>query len=160
MRVLIVEDGEEYSSTLSRFLAGFTLVRAGDGHEALDRLAAEHYDVVFLDMRFDRVPASRLIGDMAAAEDRCNGDRERATRFLEDNQGAYVLAAVRAAGHVIPVVFSYDFDHEPRRWKNLEQRFAPLGYLNSNAGPDQIRAALEEAARRRLGNPGAPEHQG
>lgn len=147
MRVLIVEDGEEYTTTLSRFLAGFTLVRAGDGNDALSRLESEHFDVVFLDMRFDRVPAARLLGDLAAAADRCNGDRERATRFLEDNQGAYVLAAIRDAGHSIAVVFSYDFEAEPRRWKNLEQRFRPLDYLNSNAGPDQIRAALERAAR-------------
>ena len=151
IRVLIVEDGEEYSTTLARFLDGFELVRAGDGHEALRRLAAERWGVVFLDMRFDRVPASRLLGDLDAATDRCNGDRERATRFLEDNQGAYVLAALREAGHDVPVVFSYDFEAEPRRWKNLESRFAPLSYLNSNAGPDQIRAALERAARSRSG---------
>jgi len=147
MKVLIVEDGTEYSTTLARFLEGFVLERAGDGATALRRLAEDHFDVVFLDMRFDRVAPGQLLGDLAAAADRCNGDRERALRFLEDHQGAYVLAAIREAGRGIPVVFSYDFEDEPRRWKNLEQRFAPLSYLNSNAGPDQIRAALERAAR-------------
>jgi len=146
-RVLVIEDGEEYTHNLTRYLGDdFSFVRAGDGHAALALAGEGGFHAVFLDMRFDRVPADRLLGDLAATADRFNGDAERATRFLEDNQGTYVLAALRDAGHTLPVVFSYDFDSEPRRWQNLSRRFGPVGYLTDTASPDQIRDRLLEAA--------------
>ncbi len=143
-RVLVIEDGHEYSATLSRFLPDFTFVRAGSGQEALD-LLAQGFDVVFLDMRFDRVPREDLLGDHREVVERVDGDSDRAWRFLEDNQGAYILAALRAGGHAVPVVFSYDFDGEPRRWKHLCRSYAPLSYLTDAAGPELIRRTLEQA---------------
>ncbi len=146
-RVLIVEDGTEYSTTLGRFLSeSFEFVRAGDAAEALAALGRGGFDVVFLDMRFDRVPVESLLGDLQAHTARLGGDRQRARRFLEDNQGTFVLAALREAGHQLPVVFSYDFGEEPRRFRNLSQRFGPLQFLDSNAGPVEIREALAGAA--------------
>lgn len=140
-RILVVEDGTEYVENLRRFLGeDFLFERAGDGPEALERLSAERWDAIFLDMRFDR--ATRLVGDLGALVDRFVGDEERARRFLEDNQGAYVLAALREAGHTQPALFSYDFDGEPRRYRNLEGRYGPLAYLADTAGPAQIREAL------------------
>ena len=140
-RVLVVEDGHEYTSALQRFLGEeFEFTRAGDGQTALEVLSSNVFDAVFLDMRFDRAP--RLLGDEAALVRRFAGDEQRARRFLEDNQGAYVLAALRAAGCVLPVVFSYDFDGEPRRFANLSRRHGPLGYLNDTAGPAEMRAAF------------------
>jgi len=146
-RVLVIEDGEEYTHNLTRYLGGdFDFVRAGDGHEALTLASgAGTFQAVFLDMRFDRVPADRLLGDLASVADRFNGDADRATRFLEDNQGTYVLAALREGGHGLPVIFSYDFDSEPRRWQNLSRRFGPVSYLTDNASPDQIRERLRDA---------------
>lgn len=144
IRVLVIEDGHEYSATLSRFLPDFTFVRAGTGQEAL-RLA-EGFDVAFLDMRFDRVGQEDLLGDHAVMAERLDGDEERAWRFLEDNQGTFILTALRQAGHRLPVVFSYDFDGEPRRWRNLSKAHGPLSYLTDTAGPDLIRRTLERAA--------------
>jgi len=143
-RVLVIEDGHEYSATLTRFLPDFTFVRAGSGQAALE-LLGQGFDVVFLDMRFDRVPREALLGDHAAVAERVDGDQDRAWRFLEDNQGAYILAALREEGHGVPVVFSYDFDGEPRRWKHLVGSYAPLSYLTDAAGPDLIRRTLEQA---------------
>lgn len=148
-RVLVVEDGHEYSTTLSRFLGGaFAFTRAGSGPDALRLLATESFDVAFLDMRFDRVDPGVLLGSMDDALERSNGDAERARRFLEDNQGVFVLSALRDAGHSVPAVFSYDFDGEPRRWRFLAKRYGPLQYLTDNASPDDIRGALERAAGR------------
>lgn len=142
-RVLVVEDGHEYVTNLERFLGeGFEFVRAGSGEEALALLGSAPWDVVFLDMRFDR--ADRLLGDLGELVDRFAGDADRARRFLEDNQGAYVLAAVREAGHAVPVLFSYDFEGEPLRFANLERRYAPLAFLPDTAGPAEVRAALEQ----------------
>jgi len=147
MRVLVIEDGFEYSETLTRFLAdGYSWERAGSGPVALERLVAESFDVVFLDMRFDRAPEDQLLGDLEAAADRLNGDPVAARRFLEDHQGNYILAALRAEGHTVPVLVSYDFDGEPRRWARLQKRFAPLDYLPDNAGPADIAGRLRRLA--------------
>jgi CheY-like chemotaxis protein len=143
-RVLVVEDGQEYSDAFTRFLSSaFYFERAGSGAEALSRLS-EGFDAIFLDMRFDRVPAAALLGDLNSLLDRFNGDANRARRFLEDNQGTYILAAIRAAGFRQPAVISHDFGGEPRRWANLLRLHAPLGWLPDNAGPEVVKRRLRE----------------
>lgn len=147
--VLVVEDGEEYTRTLGRFGAErFVFVRAGDGASALAALAEATFDLLFLDMRFDRVQPGQLLGDLAATAERFNGDPVRARQFLEEHQGTYILAAVRAAGHALPAVFSHDFDGEPRRWANLERLYAPVSYLPDNASAAEIQAVLSRATGR------------
>lgn len=147
-KVLVIEDGEEYSRLLRRYLAErFDFVRAGDGPSALALLADQAFAVVFLDMRFDRADPQRLLGDKAEVSDRFGGDATQAQRFLEDNQGTYILAALRESGCALPVLFSYDFDGEPRRFRHLAQSWGPLAYLSDNAGPERIREALERAAK-------------
>jgi CheY-like chemotaxis protein len=144
-RILVVEDGHEYIENLQRFLGdGFDFTRAGDGEAALAALAGGAWDVIYLDMRFDRAP--RLLGDLATLAARFAGDGGRAQRFLEDNQGTYILAAIREAGVRTPALFSYDFDGEPRRFANLQRRHGPLAYLSDTAGPAEIRRALQELA--------------
>lgn len=140
-RVLVVEDGHEYIRNLTRFLdESFEFLRAGDGPTALTLLETANVDAIFLDMKFDR--AEHLLGDMGATKQRFAGDVNRARRFLENNQGTYVLAAIRDAGHRHPAVFSYDFDQEPRRFRNLQRRYGPLAYLNDTATPSDIRYTL------------------
>ncbi len=145
VRVLVVEDGSEYTETLERFLTeGFTFQRAGSGPAALAALAAGPFDVVFLDMRFDRAPEVELLGDLDEIADRFNGDPVQARRFLEDHQGNFVLAALREAGHALPVLLSYDFTSEPRRWERLERRYAPVGFLTDVASPAEVASRLRE----------------
>lgn len=148
LNVLVVEDGEEYTTNLTRFCAdGFVFTRAPDGPRALAMLDEARYDLVFLDMRFDRTPTADLLGDVAETAERFNGDPVRARQFLEDNQGAYILAAIRGAGRMLPAVFSHDFDGEPRRWGALERMYAPVSYLPDNASAARIQAVLREAVR-------------
>jgi DNA-binding NarL/FixJ family response regulator len=140
-RVLIIEDGHEYIENLRRFMGeGFELVRAGDGQEALEILSNGGWNVILLDMCFDR--AERLLGEEPALLSRMGGDLDRMRTHLEIHQGTYILAAIRQAGHSLPVVFSYDFDAEPRRFSNLQRRYAPLSYLNDVAGPQEFRTTL------------------
>ena len=142
LNVLVVEDGDEYTTTLGRFAGDvLDLTRAGDGAAALRALAAAPFDVLFLDMRFDRVPPGALLGDMGALVERF-GDAVRARAYLEVNQGAYVLAAVREAGHQLPAVFSYDFDGSPARWEAIRAKYAPVAYLPDNASAAEIRSVL------------------
>ena len=143
MRVLVVEDGFEYIETLKRFLPeGFDWERVGSGPQAMARLANEDWDAVFLDMRFDRAPEDELLGDVVEVADRFNGDPVQARRFLEDHQGNFILAALRDAGQRVPVLLSYDFDAEPRRWERLCERYGPVDYLPDNASPADIAARL------------------
>lgn len=143
IRVLIVEDGHEYSETLGRFLReGFEWVRAGSGGEALQRLGSERFDAVFLDMRFDRVSDQALLGDLDATAARFNGDPARARRFLQENQGAVILSALRAAGLQVPVLLSYAFDEEPRRWARLAATLGPVDYVPDAAGPADVAQRL------------------
>lgn len=148
VRVLVVEDGEEYSRNLARFPAQsdpLEFVRAGDGAAALDLLSRQPFDLLFLDMRFDRVSPGQLLGDVAELADRFNGDPVRARRFLEEHQGTYILAALRAAGHRQPAIFSHDFDGEPRRWAHLRRAYDPVHYLPDNASAAQILATFRAA---------------
>lgn len=142
MDVLIIEDGFEYHETLGRFLPEVAWTRAGSGPEGLELLSAQSFDAVFLDMRFDRVSDEQLLGDLAAVADRFNGDPVQARAYLQDHQGVFVLDAIRGAGHTLPVVISYDFSGEPRRWERLAARHGPVTYLSDVAGPDAVRAAL------------------
>jgi len=145
MRVLVVEDGHEYIETLGRFLVeGFSWERAGSGPEALARLEEAGHDALFLDMCFDRAPPEELFGDLEATADRFNGDPVQARRFLENNQGNYILAAIREAGHRIPVLMSYDFEGEPRRWGHIAERFGPVDYLPGNSGPAEVASRLHD----------------
>ncbi|MEM6925660.1 MAG: response regulator [Myxococcota bacterium] len=148
LRVLVVEDGTEYTDTMNRFLAsrGFTFARAGSGPEALRAVADGAHDVVFLDMRFDRVPDTDLLGDLAQAIDRCNGDPVAGRDFLQEHQGTYVLSALREAGCTLPVLLSYDFSNETRRFARLAERHGPLDHCRDVASPDEVASRL-----RRLG---------
>lgn len=149
MKVLVVEDGFEYSDLLVRFLAdGFSWARAGSGQAALRALVESEFDAVFLDMRFDRAPERELLGDLAEISDRFNDDPLQARRFIEDHQGTYILAALRDAGRPEPVLMSYDFDGEPRRWERLSKRYAPVDYLPDNASPGDIACRLRRLAGR------------
>ena len=142
--VLVIEDGHEYIENLTRFLGNeFNFVRAGDGPEALTLLQTTVFDAIFLDMKFDR--STRFIGDVDKLRIRFAGDETRASRFLENNQGTYILSAVRQAGHNLPVVFSYDFDSEPRRFQNLKSRHGQLYYLPDTASPAQMSMCLAKA---------------
>ena len=143
MRILVIEDGYEYTETLARFLAdGFVWERAGSGPRALTRLAEQAFDGIFLDMRFDRVPDDELLGDVASTADRFNGDPVQARNFLQDHQGNYVLAALREAGVELPVLVSYDFEGEARRWRHLREHFGPVDYLPDGAPPKEIARRL------------------
>lgn len=150
LRVLVVEDGDEYTRNLARFGGEtFEFVRAGDGASALTALTTlgeGPFDLLFLDMRFDRVQPAQLLGDLAETAERFNGDPVRARQFLEEHQGTYILAAVRAAGHTLPAVFSHDFDGEPRRWAKLVSLYAPVSYLPDNASAAEIRDMLGRAS--------------
>ncbi len=145
MRILIVEDGHEYTDTLTRFAGDAAeWTRAGNAADALTHLAQGGWDAVFLDMRFDRVPDNALLGDVVALTARFAGDRSKAIRFLQENQGTLVLSALRAAGYALPVLFSYNFDEEPRRWARVHAANGQVDYVPDSASPMDVAKRLGE----------------
>lgn len=144
--VLIVEDGDEYLENLSRFVVGPRYLQAHDGHQALELLAREPVKLIYLDMRFDRIENTALLGDHAAALSEHGHDPARAWRFLQQNQGLFILDAVRNAGYgQLPVVLAYDFAREEKRFAHLKRVHPSLHWV-----PDGVRAPDIEARLRAL----------
>lgn len=146
--VLVVEDGNEYLTNLTTFVAdGFVYRQAQSGDAARLLVAQRRPDLVYLDMRFDRTPEEALLGSLVELAARFNGDVARARRFQQDNQGLFVLRALREAGYGGPVILSYDFGPEERRFRALSARDPALRYCPDYADAATIRAAIQSAVQ-------------
>lgn len=146
LTVLIVEDGDEYLENLTRFVPGPGYLQARSGAAALELLRANAVDLVYLDMRFDRIPRADLLGDHAAATREHNGDPERGWRYLQNNQGLFVLDALRTGGYAdVPVVLAYDFSREGTRLRNLRKRYPRLVWVPDAVTPEEIRLTMDRA---------------
>ena len=136
----MIEDGDEYVEFARLFLAEQYVVHAAkSGAEALALLEKQGADALLIDLRFDRAPPEVLLGDLEATAARLFGrDRDRALRYLKDQQGALILAELRRAGHLQRAVFVHDFP--PRRLENLRQLYGDVA-----AVPTFDATALERA---------------
>lgn len=145
LSVLIVEDGDEYLDNLGRFVAGPRYLQAHNGAEALGILEEEEVDLVYLDMRFDRIPLRNLLGDHAQATLDHNGDPARAWRYLQNNQGLFILNHLSANGHREKAcILAYDFSREERRFSFLKKNHPRLGWVPDAVTPDQIRDLMAQ----------------
>jgi CheY-like chemotaxis protein len=143
LTVLIVEDGDEYLDNLGRFVAGPRYLQAHDGAAALELLQQEAVDLVYLDMRFDRIDPELLLGDLDATASRFGGDRGRALKHLQNNQGLFILDALVRAGHAeLPVILAYDFTREARRFDHLVARTPHLTWVPDAITPDEIQTRM------------------
>jgi CheY-like chemotaxis protein len=144
-RLLVIEDGTEYSEFARLFLGGdFVVARAQTAAEALTLAAAEPVFALLVDLRFDRALPEALIGDVDATAIRLfAGDRPRALRHLQDQQGVLILAELRKAGHLQPAVFVHDFS--ARRLENLRRLYGDVRAVSS-FDVRALRAALGEPA--------------
>ncbi|HMI91063.1 MAG TPA: hypothetical protein VK509_06845 [Polyangiales bacterium] len=141
--VLIVEDGDEYLDNLTHFAPGPRYLQAHSGAQALALLAAQRVDLIYLDMRFDRIPEADLLGDRVAVARTQGGDDTRVTRYLARNQGLYILEALRAGGYAeLPVILAYDFSSEARRFAHLARVHPSLTWVPDAITPDEIRSRL------------------
>ena len=154
-RVLIVEDGDEYLDNLGRFVTGPDYVQAHDGAAALEELRRGGVDLVYLDMRFDRIPRGDLLGDHIAITEQHNGDPSRAWRYLQNHQGLFILDAIRRAGHGgVPVILAYDFSREQARLGHLQKTHPLLFWVPDAVTPDEIRELMGQALERSRGRGG------
>ncbi len=146
LRVLIVEDGDEYLRTLTRFVPGPKYTQVKNGAAALDALRGGDVDIVYLDMRFDRVPLGDLLGDHDDATRRHNGDPAKGWRHIQNHQGLYVLDHLVANdfSHV-PVILAYDFSREARRLEFLRRRVPKLYWVGDAVTPEEVMEVMAEA---------------
>ena len=145
IRVLIVEDGDEYLESLTRFVRGPEYLQAHNGRDAVRLLETREVDIVYLDMRFDRIPDSELMGDHVAATREHNGDPVRARKHLQNNQGLFILDALEGAGFgAVPVILAYDFSRQHKRYENLLRRHPTLRWVPDAVTPAEIRTLMED----------------
>ncbi len=139
--LLVIEDGDEYEEFARLFLSErFEVVAARSAAEAL-RVAGDA-DAMLIDLRFERAREEDLIGDVRGTASRLfAGDEVRAARWLKEQQGTLILAALRDAGHGQPAVFVHDFPQ--RRLANLAKLYGRVGSVASF----DASAILRELAR-------------
>ncbi len=143
--VLIVEDGNEYLENLSRFVPGPTYLQAHNGQEAVGILGTNRVDLIYLDMRFDRIPNGDLMGDHVVATREQNGDPVRAWRHLQTNQGLYILEALRTGGFGdYPVIVAYDFSRQIKRYQHLKRIHPTLRWVPDAVTPAEISSLMDE----------------
>lgn len=148
LRVLVVEDGDEYLENLSRFVKGPTYLQAHSGSDAIDALHGDKIDLVYLDMRFDRIPRDALLGDHELVTREQNGDPERAWSYLMNHQGLYILSALKKNGFAkLPVVLAYDFSEEPRRFENLKRQYPKLAWVSDAVSFTEIESLFASLAK-------------
>ncbi len=129
-RLCVIEDGDEYLEFARVFLRDWELSAAQSGAQALEILKSSSADALFIDLRFERAQPESLLGDVEATADRLfAGNRARALRYLQDQQGTLILAALRAAGHHQPALFVHPFP--PRRLGNLRQLYGAVEAVDS-----------------------------
>lgn len=143
--VLIIEDGNEYLESLSQFVLGPKYLQAKSGNQAVEILQSQPVDIIYLDMRFDRIPKSDLLGDHVKATKEHNGDPIRAFKFLQNNQGLFVLEKLRNEKFAhIPVILAYDFSRQIKRYEHLKSIHSSLHWVPDAVTPTEIRAVMQE----------------
>jgi hypothetical protein len=146
VKVLVVEDGFEYTTALVRFLPMIDWHRAGTGLEAIAMVGRGGWDAVVLDMRFDRVADGDLLGDLDSLTLRF-GDRGRARSHLQQHQGILVLGALRDAGCRLPALIVHDFGEDARRWQRICDTMGPVDQVDDLSQRATFEAKLSALVR-------------
>ena len=150
--VLIIEDGDEYLDSLSQFVQGPEYLQAKSGEQAVEILRQREADLIYLDMRFDRIPMNDLLGDHVKATREHNGDPLRAYKFLQNNQGLFILEKLRKENMAhIPVILAYDFSRQLKRYEHLKHIHPSLHWVPDAVTPTEIRNLMSQCISERAG---------
>jgi CheY-like chemotaxis protein len=142
--VLIIEDGDEYQESLARWVEGPVYRQAHCLREAVRELERGGVDLLYLDMRFDRIDPAELCGDRAVAMREAGGDARRAEKWLAEHQGLFILDELARRGWgALPAIIAHDFSREPRRFERLRAGRPRLAWVPDLAGADEIRRTME-----------------
>ncbi|MCA1826350.1 MAG: hypothetical protein ABR567_15510 [Myxococcales bacterium] len=132
MKLVVCEDGNEYSERFRRFLGEeFEFVRAANFGEALKAAAGARG--LLLDLDFRRTDPSLLVDESGAP----------ASRAAAEVQGILILRALRSRGVKLPALLFADLDDRERAAR-LETELAPLEILSSSEGLPRIADRLRK----------------
>ena len=141
MKILVVDDEPGLRQTLTRILGaeGHTTITAGDGQEALARLATEDVDLVLCDLRMPTMPGLEMIEKYTASGGRAlivamsaYGDADTAIAAMQKGAYDYVPKPFRADEVVLVVRKAAEREKLRRRVASLE------GELRTIRGDDEI----------------------
>jgi hypothetical protein len=136
-RLLVIEDGDEYLEFARVFLREW---QAHPARSLSEALAQADFDAMLIDLRFERAQPEALVGDLDGTAARLfAGNRARALRYLQDQQGTLILAELRKAGRAQKAVFVHPFP--PRRLENLRRLYGAVEAVDT-FDAQRIRAAL------------------
>ena len=140
-RVLIAEDGDEYTERFSRLLGGqFAFERVTSFSELLRALVVPA-SALILDLDFRRTPRELLVdaqGNPAGAADAAE---------LAEVQGILILRALRARANPLPALLCADLD-DPERAAFLCEELRPLQISPSSESLPAIAARLHQLTQR------------
>jgi hypothetical protein len=147
-RVLVIEDGDEYSERFIRLLgARFQFERAGSFAELLTRVAqpgSAPVAALIFDLDFSRTPIEQLID-----VDGARAPLAMAAQ-LAPVQGLVMLRALRQRGETWPALLCADLDNAARE-QRLQEELTPLEISPSSESMTELAARLErlcQGARR------------
>ena len=130
MKVLILEDGREYTDRFQRFLgAEFEFVRAGHFAEALPLASGAR--ALLLDLDFRRTDPALLVDESGRP----------AARSAAEVQGILLLRALRSRGIGLPALLFADLD-DAERSARLESELKPLQIVSSSESLQRIAERL------------------
>ena len=147
-RVLIAEDGDEYTERFSRLLGTqFSFARVASFSELLQALANPSGDsgnstaALVLDLDFRRTPRELLVDAQGNPAGAANAAE------LAEVQGILILRALRARGEPLPALLCADLD-DPEHCAFLCEELRPLQISPSSESLPAIAARLHALLRR------------
>ena len=86
MRLLIVEDEKELCDTISKSLygSGYEVDTCYDGHEALDYILTEDYDLIVLDLNLPGMDGMDILRELRKENEETNAKNSRSIITLSD----------------------------------------------------------------------------
>lgn len=139
-RVLVCEDGEEYTERFTRLLGlRFCFERAQSLAQAQAALGAGPVAALVLDLDFRRTPPAELV-DEAGRACRSPADAPR----LAAAQGVLLLRALRRQGVGLPALLCADLD-DPEQERRVCAELPPLQVVPSSEGLQALAARLAGA---------------
>ena len=158
-RILIVDDEAEIREALAEILTGarHRVVTASSGREALERMAAEHYDVILTDIRMPDLDGRALYQEI---ERRWPGQAGRVVFVTGDTLASALREFVSESGR--PVIEKPFLPSEVRRvvaelaWTARQRH--PAERVLRKARISTTRCAFFRVCRPRNRSPGQPSH--
>lgn len=143
---LIVEDGAEYLERFRRFGGGeLRFIHASSLSAAEAAIAAESPAGLLFDLDFRRTPPAQLIDEHGASAAHLPAAEQRR---LAQQQGIYILLALRKRGNALPAVLCADLDDAEQR-RYLEETLAPLTIVGSSESLREILHHLRDPDSRK-----------